>query len=63
MDFAKDKVEQIENMQISSNSIEKSFSESIIKIFRRVVGLSIIQIIIILCFGIYHIYSLNKLFK
>lgn len=63
MDFVKDKVEQIENMQISSNSIEKSFSESQIKISQRVVGLSIIQIIIILCFGIYHVYSLKQIFQ
>ena len=63
MDFVKDKVEQIENMQISSNSIESIFSESQIQISKRVVGLSILQIIIILCFGIYHVYSLKQIFK
>ena len=63
MDFVKDKVEQIENMQISSNSIENNFSESQIQISKRVVGLSILQIIIILCFGLYHVYSLKQIFK
>ena len=63
MEFVKDKVEQIENMQITSNSVEKIFSENQIKISQRIVGISILQIIIILCFGIYHVYSLKELFK
>lgn len=63
MDFVKDKVEQIENMQIMSNSLENNFSKSQINISYRLVLISVIQIIIIFSVGIYHVYSLKIMFK
>ena len=62
-DFIKDKVEQVENMQLMSNSLENSFSKTQIKISTRIVIISIIQIVIIFCVGIYHVYALKKIFK
>jgi hypothetical protein len=63
MEFIKDKVEQVENMQLMSNSLENSFSKTQINISTRIVVISIIQIVIIFSVGIYHVYALKKMFK
>ncbi len=63
LSFLRDKVEQIENMQIMSNSLENNFSKSQINISYRLVLISVIQIIIIFSVGIYHVYSLKIMFK
>jgi hypothetical protein len=63
MEFLTDKVEQVENMQILSNSLENNFSKNQINISFRLVLISIIQIVIIFSVGIYHIYALKKMFK
>ena len=62
-EFIKDKVEQVENMQLMSNSLEKNFSKTQINISTRIVIISIIQIVIIFSVGIYHVYALKKMFK
>ena len=63
MEFIKDKVEQVENMQLMSNSLENRFSKTQINISTRIVVISIIQIVIIFSVGIYHVYALKKMFK
>ena len=63
MKIINDKVEQIENMQLFANSIENVFSKNQIKISKRIVQISIIQILIILIVGVYHVYTLKNIFK
>lgn len=63
MQIINDKVDQIENMQLFANSIENLFSNNQIKISKRIVQISIIQILIILIIGVYHVYTLNNMFK
>ena len=63
MEFINDKVDQIENMQLMANSIENKFSENQIKTSKRIAQISIIQIIIIFCVGIYHVYAIKNMFK
>ena len=50
-------------MQELSNSLENNFSKTQINISTRIVIISIIQIIIILSTGVFHIYALKKMFK
>ena len=63
MQIINDKVDQIENMQLFGNSIENLFSKNQIKVSKRIVQILIIQILIILIVGIYHVYTLNNMFK
>lgn len=63
MQIINDKVEQIENMQLFANSIENLFSKNQIKISKRIVQISVIQILIILIVGVYHVYTLKNMFK
>ena len=63
MEFIKDKVDQVENMQILANSIEQKFSKTQIKTSKRIAYLSIFQIVTIFCAGIYHVYEIKKMFK
>ena len=63
MQIINDKVDQIENMQLFANSIENLFSKNQIKISKRIVQISIIQILIILIIGVYHVYTLNNMLK
>ncbi len=63
MEFINDKVDQIENMQLMANSIENKFSENQIKTSKRIAQISIIQILIIFCVGIYHVYAIKNMFK
>ena len=63
MQMINDKVEQIENMQAFSNSIENTFSKNQINTSKRIIQISIIQILIIFLVGIYHIYALKKMFN
>lgn len=63
MQIIYNKVEQIENMQLFANSIENIFSKNQINISRRIVQISIIQILIILIVGVYHVYTLKNMFK
>ena len=63
MEFIKDKVEQVENMQLMSNSLENNFSKTQINISTRIVIISIIQIVIIFSVGVYNVYALKKMFK
>ena len=63
MQIINDKVDQIENMQLFANSIENLFSKNQIKISKRIVQTLIIQILIILMVGVYHVYTLKNIFK
>lgn len=63
MEFINDKVEQIESMQNFANTIENNFSQNQIKTSRRIAQISIIQIVIIFCVGIYHVYAIKSMFK
>ena len=63
MQIINDKVDQIENMQLFGNSIENLFSKNQIKVSKRIVQILIIQILIILIVGVYHVYTLNNMFK
>ena len=56
-------VDNIENMQGYQMSVEDSFSEKQINSSSRLLLLSICQIIIICAVGVYHIFSLRKIFK
>ena len=57
------KVDAIEVMQQYQIEIEDNFSKNQIKSSSRLVFLSICQIIIICIVGIYHVFSLRKIFK
>ena len=63
MELITDKIEQIENMQIMSNSVENTYSKNQINTSNRLVQISILQIIIIFAAGIFHVYYLKKMFK
>ena len=63
MQLISDKVEQIENMQNFANSIENTFSQNQINISRRIVIISIFQIVIIFIVGVYLVYALKMMFK
>ena len=63
VEFINDKVEQIESMQNFANTIENNFSQNQIKTSRRIAQISIIQIVIIFCVGIYHVYAIKSMFK
>ena len=63
MEYINDKIDQIESMQMYSNQIENSFSKNQIKTSKRVVQISLIQVAIVLAVGIYHIYSLKKIYN
>ena len=56
-------VDNIENMQGYQMAVEDSFSEKQINSSSRLLLLSICQIIIICAVGVYHIFSLRKIFK
>ena len=57
------KVNAIETMQKYQLEIEDNFSRNQIKSSSRLVFLSICQIVIICIVGIYHVFSLRKIFK
>ena len=57
------KVNAIETMQKYQVEIEDNFSRNQIKSSSRLVFLSICQIVIICIVGIYHVFSLRKIFK
>ena len=63
MQLISDKVEQIENMQNFANSIENTFAQNQINISRRIVIISIFQIVIIFIVGVYLVYALKMMFK
>ena len=57
------KAETFSNIQNYQTKIEDKFSQNQIKSSRLLATLSIIQIIIICIVGLYHVYSLRKIFK
>ena len=57
------KADSIQNMQEYQVSIEDRFSTNQIKSSRRLVYLSLCQIVIILIVGLFHVFSLRKIFK
>ena len=57
------KVESIETMQTYQIEIEDTFSQNQIKSSSRLAFISICQIVIICIVGIYHVFSLRKIFK
>jgi len=57
------KVKAIEVMQNYENEIEDKFSRNQIKSSSRLAFISVCQIIIICIVGIYHVFSLRKIFK
>ena len=57
------KVDSIETMQNFQVEVEDEFSKKQIMTSSRLVLLSLCQIVIICIVGIYHVYSLRKVFK
>ena len=57
------KVDSIEVMQNFQVEVEDEFSKKQIATSSRLVFLSLCQIVIICVVGIYHVYSLRKIFK
>ena len=57
------KVESIEVMQKYQMEVEDTFSQNQIKSSSRLAFLSICQIVIICIVGLYHVFSLRKIFK
>ena len=57
------KVESIEAMQKYQLEVEDTFSQNQIKSTNRLAFLTICQIVIICIVGIYHVFSLRKIFK
>ena len=57
------KVESIEAMQKYQLEVEDTFSQNQIKSSNRLAFLTICQIVIICIVGIYHVFSLRKIFK
>ena len=63
LSFLSDKVEQIENMQLVAKNVENKFSQNQITSSRRIVWISILQIIIIFFVGSYNVYAISDTFK
>ena len=63
LNFLTDKVEQIENMQLLSKSVENNFSKNQITATRRIAWISILQIAIIFGIGCYNVYAIREAFK
>ena len=63
LSFLSDKVEQIENMQLVAKNVENKFSQNQITSSRRIVWISILQIIIIFILGCYNVYAIRDAFK
>ena len=63
LSFLTDKVEQIENMQLLSKSVENIFSKNQITATRRIAWISILQIAIIFGIGCYNVYAIREAFK
>ena len=63
LSFLSDKVEQIENMQLVAKNVENTFSKNQISSSRRIVWISILQIIIIFFVGSYNVYAIRDAFK
>ena len=57
------KVESIEAMQKYQMEVEDTFSQNQIKSSSRLAFLSVCQIVIICIVGLYHVFSLRKIFK
>ena len=57
------KISTLSSMQTYQNKVEKTFSDNQIKSSKLIVSLSIIQIIVIIVVGGFHVYSLTKIFK
>ena len=57
------KVDMIEIIQKYQNDLEDEFSKNQIQSSTRLALLSICQIVIICIVGIYHVFSLRKIFK
>ena len=57
------KAETFSQIQDYHVTAEDKFSQNQIKTSRLIATLSIVQIVIICCVGVYHVFSLRKIFK